>query len=91
MTERYIGVNELFRQLEEGWHTNDTEKGKNIQAVIDRVVTPIIVGIPEMICRCKDCEYAHFNSSSETYHCKRRGYYSEEVKPDDFCSYGDKK
>ena len=39
---------------------------------------------------CKDCEYVHFNSSSETYHCKRRGYYSEEVKPTDFCSYGER-
>ena len=88
MNERYIGVNELFRQLEECWHTNDTEKGKTIQAVIDRVITPIVVGIPEMICRCEKCKYVYFNSSSETYHCKRRGHYSEEVKLTDFCSYG---
>ena len=40
------------------------------------------------VVRCKDCQYVHINSSSEKYHCKRRGYYSEEVKPTGFCSYG---
>ena len=43
---RYIDAEELCRRLIEGWHTNDTEKRENIQAVIDRVVTPIVAGMP---------------------------------------------
>ena len=43
------------------------------------------------VVRCKDCKYVHINSSSGLYHCKRRGHYTEEVKPTDFCSYGEKK
>lgn len=41
--------------------------------------------------RCKGCKFVHINSSSGSYHCKRRGHYSEEVKQDDFCSYGERK
>ena len=91
MSDRFIGVNELYRQLTECWNTNDTDKGRLIQSVIDRVVTPIVSGIPEMICRCENCQFVHFNKDSCTYHCKRRGYFSEEVKPRDFCSYGQRK
>lgn len=40
---------------------------------------------------CKNCEFVHFNVESCTYHCKRRGYYSEEVKETDFCSNGKEK
>lgn len=40
--------------------------------------------------RCKGCKFVHINSSSGLYHCKRRGHYSEEVKRDDFCSYGER-
>ena len=43
---RYIDAEDLCRRLTECWHTNDTEKGKSIQAVIDRVITPIVVGTP---------------------------------------------
>lgn len=59
---RYIDAEELCRRLTECWHTNDTEKGKSIQAVIDRVITPIVVGTPtadvvEVKCRCADCKH----------------------------------
>lgn len=43
------------------------------------------------VVRCRDCKYVHFNTSSETYHCRRRGYYSEKVNEDDYCSYGKRK
>lgn len=46
MSKRYIDVDELCRRLTDCWHTNDTEKGKNIQAVIDRIIVPIVVGTP---------------------------------------------
>lgn len=82
MNERYIGVNELFRQLTECWHTNDTEKGKVIQAVIERVVTPIVVGIPEMICRCKCCKHSNEDGTICRYGVGRT------VEPEHFCGYG---
>ena len=84
MTDRYISVNELYRQLEECWHTNDTEKGKTIQSVIDRVVVPIIVGIPETICRCKDCQYSNDDGTICRYSVGRA------VEPEHFCSYGER-
>ena len=43
---RYIDAEELCRRLTECWHTNDIDKGRLIQSVIDRVITPIVVGIP---------------------------------------------
>ena len=40
---------------------------------------------------CKNCEFVHFNVESCIYHCKRRGYFSEEVESTDFCSNGKEK
>lgn len=42
----------------------------------------------EEVVRCCDCTYAHFNPDANAFKCQRRGYYSEEVKPDDFCNHG---
>lgn len=42
------------------------------------------------VVRCKDCDFVKQNSSSGLYHCNRRGFYSEEVKPDGFCGYGER-
>lgn len=39
------------------------------------------------VVRCKDCLYAHFNSSSERYSCQRE-YPRRSVQEDDFCNYG---
>ena len=63
------------------YHCSDVSKCKYFKNKTDFVE----------VVRCKDCQYVHINSSSEKYHCKRRGYYSEEVKPTDFCSYGERK
>lgn len=43
------------------------------------------------VVRCSECEYAHFSKDSLTYRCKRRGYFAEIVKQDDFCSYGERR
>ena len=42
------------------------------------------------VVRCKECQYCLLNTSNGSYYCKRRGYFSEEVKEDDYCSYGEK-
>lgn len=43
---RYIDAEELCRRINECWETNDIDKGRVIQQVIDRVITPIVVGTP---------------------------------------------
>lgn len=47
------------------------------------------VDVAEVV-RCKDCRFCHYNAESGLYHCRRRGYFSEEVQEDDFCSYGER-
>lgn len=42
----YIDREELCRRINECWETNDIDKGRVIQQVIDRVITPIVVGTP---------------------------------------------
>jgi hypothetical protein len=43
------------------------------------------------VVRCKDCAYCRYVDSAGIYRCDRRGYYSEEVKPTDYCSYGERR
>ena len=82
---RYIDAEELCHRLTECWHTNDIDKGRLIQSVIDRVVTPIIVGIPEMICRCKNCKHSNEDGTICRYSV------GIAVEPEHFCSYGEPK
>ena len=42
----------------------------------------------ENIVYCKNCQYAKYNSSADIIKCNRRGHYSEQVEPMDFCSKG---
>ena len=82
MAERFVTINEVCRRLNECWETNDTDKGRLIQSVIDRVITPIVVGIPETICRCKNCKYSNDDGTICRYSVGRV------VEPEHFCSYG---
>ena len=47
------------------------------------------VDVVEVV-RCKDCAYCRYVEGADIYRCDRRGYYSEEVKPTDFCSYAER-
>ena len=40
------------------------------------------------VVRCKDCIFCRYVSSADIYKCDRRGYYAEEVKTTDYCSFG---
>ena len=46
MTKRFVNINDVFEALSNGWHTTDKEKETNINAIIDRIITPVIVGVP---------------------------------------------
>lgn len=41
--------------------------------------------------RCKECDFCHYNSSNDTYKCSSMNGMYRTVKPDDFCSYGERK
>ena len=44
----------------------------------------------EEVVECSNCKYAYFNKDVCAYSCKRRDYYSEFVRPTDYCSYGER-
>lgn len=73
---RYIDANELCRRLNECWETNDTDKGRLIQLVIDRVITPIVVGTPTAdvieVVRCEKCKHGEVSIISRTTDGKER-------------------
>lgn len=46
MIKRFVNINDVFEALSNGWHTNDKEKETNINAIIDRIITPVIAGVP---------------------------------------------
>ena len=43
------------------------------------------------VVRCEDCVCCRYVDGADTYKCDRRGYYSEEVKPTDYCSRGERR
>ena len=101
---RYIDAEELCRRLNECWETNDIDKGRLIQQVIDRVITPIVVGTPTAdvveVVRCKDCKYSRPRNESEkhiyfggVFICESCEMADEPcaVCYDDFCSYGERR
>jgi hypothetical protein len=40
------------------------------------------------VVQCADCTYAHYHEDAKAFCCKRRDWYSEFVRPTDFCSHG---
>lgn len=43
------------------------------------------------VVRCKDCAYCRYVDDVDIYKCDRRGFYSEEVMPTDYCSLGERR
>ena len=46
------------------------------------------------VVRCKDCEHSYLDTKCRILYCKRQNSFSlvsEEVEPDDYCSYGERK
>ena len=48
-----------------------------------------MLGAAEVV-RCKDCKYYEIHKPSVLENCERNGYLIP-MKPDDFCSYGEKR
>lgn len=66
-------------------------KGRNIRRVIDDAPTVDAV----VVTRCKDCKWFADNNDGEWYGCQMfqvvRITPEDAPKPDDFCSYGERK
>ena len=90
--KRYIDADSLKNTLEkasEGMHLICGVKGVEIGAVIKAVDMFPTADVIEVV-RCKDCVFCKYNTSSLRYKCDRRGYFTEEVEPMDFCSKAQK-
>lgn len=46
MANRYVNIDNVFEALSTGWYTEDKEKENTINTIIDRIITPVIVGVP---------------------------------------------
>lgn len=46
MANRYVNIDKVFEALMNGWHTEDKEKENTINEIIDKIITPVIVGVP---------------------------------------------
>ena len=93
---RYIDADEALRMIRNSKQDNPCESSlKGIWntahecciSCVDAVSTADVVEVV----RCKDCNYCRYVDNADIYRCDRRGYYSEEVKPNDYCSYGERK
>lgn len=56
-------------------------------AVISLLRSQTTADVAEVV-RCGDCTYAHYNKDAKAFSCKRRDWYSEFVRPTDFCNHG---
>lgn len=46
MANRYVNIDDVCEALLNGWHTEDKEKENTINEIIDKIITPVIVGVP---------------------------------------------
>jgi hypothetical protein len=90
---RDIDADKLKRKLEntlEKMHIIGGVHAVDLGAVIESLNRQPSADVVEVV-RCKDCIFCRYVSSADIYKCDRRGYFSEEVDPNDFCSKAKKK
>lgn len=63
-------------------HTQGTD-GREVVQILSDIPSADVV----QVVRCKDCERCEYDAVFEQYWCKLKRL----VKPDDFCSYGERK
>jgi hypothetical protein len=85
--KRYVDVDELYDAVcDVDW--SEGEKAK--EDFLLEILCAQEVNVAEVV-RCHNCAYCRYELSSLCYKCDRRGFYSEEVDPNDFCSKAKKK
>lgn len=87
--KRYVNKDELFESVKNNvgayWSEGENVKEEcllEIESAREEDVVEVV--------RCKDCVFCKLNTSALRYKCDRRGYFTEEVEPTDFCSKGRK-
>ncbi|MBQ3045159.1 MAG: hypothetical protein IJD49_04330 [Clostridia bacterium] len=63
-----------------------TQEHNHILHIIDKLPAADVVEVV----RCKDCIFCKYNEDADVYKCDRRGYFTEYVNPDDYCSKGER-
>jgi hypothetical protein len=87
--KRYADIDKLYASMKNnvGAYWSEGEEVK--EDCLNEVLGANEEDVVEVI-RCKDCVFCKYNTSSLKYKCDRRGYFTEEVEPTDFCSRGRK-
>ena len=78
------------KQIHYTWwqHPDGTfSDGVTLQSVIHGMPT---IDAVEVV-RCKDCRHRYLHDVDETYYCANGCGLTDCVKPDDFCSHGERK
>lgn len=89
--KRLIDANELLEK-----HTCDVYGAYDDSCMVQAVFVPYIKGAPTVdaveVVRCKDCRhYRHFKGCGNWCHRRLRSDIEFKVKPNDFCSYGERR
>ena len=75
-----------YELSDEDWCVTGGTAIRLIHNAIDQA--PTIDAVP--VVRCRDCKYYEIHKPKVLENCERKGYIIP-MKPDDFCSYGERK
>ena len=78
MREDLIDFIKYMRRTITPWHTS--------KEIADMLIANDVIPVV----RCKDCKYYEIHKPSVLENCERNGYLIP-MKPDDFCSYGERR
>ena len=88
----YIEREALLTKIAKGTIITDDIYGMGIMAGVD-AVTRMVLAQPAAdvspVVRCKDCQFARYNSCNETWRCVSYSGMMRRVDENDFCSYGE--
>ena len=88
--KRYADIDKLYASVKDNvgayWSEGEEVKEECLNEIYNAHNEDVIE-----VVRCKDCVFCKYNTSSLRYKCDRRGYFTEEVEPTDFCSKGVRK
>ena len=83
--KRLIDANKMCRELQEEFHGMISDEELKIYQILRRLDEQPTVDAVEVV-RCKDCK-----RYSQSGMCNLYLNVSHEMKPDDFCSYGERR
>jgi hypothetical protein len=84
---RYGDLDKLYDSVKENVGAYYSEGEEVKEECLSEILFAHEVNVAEVV-RCHNCVYCKYNTSSLRYKCNRRGYFTEEVDPNDFCSKG---